>query len=207
LAKTPDKILRAALTDGRVHPKMSRKDAIALRKPPKEDVDTGDSESPTLSTSSDPVAAAVKAINALTPTELRDCLERISDDCKRALKQHYTGGRSDTAVMVKIADCVDAITGLLNHPAPKEPDKDRAKIHTYLVRINQLAGHGDKASQVSDTASAISKDDISKARAALDQIAIARTHDTGKAGQPGSKFTTVNMLQTGVDADGNPHYA
>jgi hypothetical protein len=153
---------------------------------PESESATNVSEPPAL----DPVAIAVKTINALGGPELKACLEGISAERQNAFKQHFTGGRSDTAVMVEIADIADMITGLLKHPDEKHPDQHRTKIYKNLERIKQLTGHGTSPKATN---------------AKLNTGAFA--HAMGWAGQPGKTFPTMNMTPVGVDPSGQAIYA
>jgi DNA-directed RNA polymerase specialized sigma24 family protein len=189
LSKLDDDVLKAAIADGRVNPKMSRKDAIALRRPSEEDDNAGEnSEPPSSPPSSDPVAVAVEAIDALKPEQLRDCLDRISSDHQRAFKHHFADGKSDAAVLAEISQNASECTALLAHPKQHIDE-----IHKKLARIKRLTGHDKKSRRKAPKPSS---------NVELDVGAFGR--GMTPPGPVKHKFT---MPPNGVDGSENPSYA
>jgi hypothetical protein len=130
LSKLDDDTLKAAIADGRVDAKMSRKDAIAIRKPPN-DPGAGQDTAPQESK----VEAFRKAWGALSEREqaefvhgekIEDLLKAMSDTQREDLFERLIGqliaNASSVAVPANSKKLLVNLTGnfhaLLSHPDP-----------------------------------------------------------------------------------------
>jgi hypothetical protein len=89
LSKVPDDTLKAAIADGRVHSGMQRKDAVALRKPPRDESpggpeESGENDSPLSPPPPDPKLPFAAAWDAASSEEIRAKLDAVGRDglCK-----------------------------------------------------------------------------------------------------------------------------
>jgi hypothetical protein len=195
LSKLKDDVFEAAIADGRIHPGMQRKDAVALRKPSQtkqrsENPPQSSSKSSSFAAAWD--AASREEIAAKLDEVGRDGLcEVLSEKLQSALRDAALGQNDQRAIAntnAEIASLARACNALLSHPEQHVDD-----VRKKLARIRKLAGDG-KAHQT-----------IIKSDVRLDTGALAR--GLGLAGPPGKKFPTMALTPDGVDEAGTPHFA
>ena len=184
LAKTPDKILRAALADGRVHPKMSRKVAIALREPKEEEQEqeekvargnTGAESAP--DEKIDTTVASVAAVfNTLQSAAVVEFLDALSPAHRAALAEYFKQPKAPTA-NPKIGELIHLCKGLLAHP---------------LQHVEEIRGKLNEIARLSGCEPAKlrspRKESQQETQAKLNYGAFPRAMGIGAAGQAGNKI-------------------
>jgi hypothetical protein len=155
LSKLDDDVLEAAIDDGRVHPGMTRKDAIAIRRPPKpkEDEGQGDDQAPQESK----VAVFRKMWGTLSESEQDEfvqsekivrLLKAMSDTQREDLFERFIGQQianaSSLAAPANSKKLLVNLTGNLqaglSHPDPAI----RAKAIDTMKRRIEASGHTHK---------------------------------------------------------------
>jgi hypothetical protein len=146
LSKLPDDILLLAIADGRISPKMQRKDASALRKRQSEGTETREDNG---ESSVDNAANLVAAWDASSAEEQRQFLDHlgraglcgvISNQLLTDFRDHVLGleitaSSAKSTLAVNLTNLLHTALRLAEQPEPSELDKARA--FATLIAMNR----------------------------------------------------------------------
>jgi hypothetical protein len=190
LTKLEEDVMRAALIDGRIHPRMSRKEAKALRTP--ESAPNNDNASVPAPPSSKPTTTSFSAAwDAAAPEEIKAKIDAVGwsglcamlpEKMRPDLLAHeaVVRGQNDwQRTDSEIATLARACNALLDHPE-QHVDTLRKK----LARIRALSG------------------DSKSTPAQKSKRGVGTTRDA-----TGRKITTITLTPNGVDTHDNHHFA